>query len=160
MVISRCISSGFHLLVILVYSPLWSEVFAEGLVDLEIISVHSSWRTLVGCCLCPMDSVIISISNTVRRCQCPLWTKCRQVGGNEQQPSVLQWKWEPSCSCCEVRGKIACLICSQINHLTPELNPSAQRCSTRFLLGIFLLEPCISLIYAWITNKCYNYSFY
>jgi hypothetical protein len=35
-----------------------------------------------------------------------------------------------------------------INSLTPELNPSAQRCLTRFLLGILLLEPCISLIYA------------
>jgi NhaP-type Na+/H+ and K+/H+ antiporter len=28
-----------------------------------------------------------------------------------------------------------------INPLLPELNPSAQRCSTRFLLGILLLEP-------------------
>jgi hypothetical protein len=28
-----------------------------------------------------------------------------------------------------------------INPLTPELNPSAQRCLTRFLLGILLLEP-------------------
>jgi hypothetical protein len=28
-----------------------------------------------------------------------------------------------------------------------------------FLLGILLLEPCISLIYAWKTNKCNNYSF-
>jgi hypothetical protein len=36
----------------------------------------------------------------------------------------------------------------QVNPLTPELNPSAQCCVTRFLLGIFLLEPCISLIYA------------
>jgi hypothetical protein len=35
-----------------------------------------------------------------------------------------------------------------INPLTPELNLSAQRCLTRFLLGILLLEPCISLIYA------------
>jgi hypothetical protein len=34
-----------------------------------------------------------------------------------------------------------------INPLTSELNPSAQRCLTRFLLGIFILEPCISLIY-------------
>jgi hypothetical protein len=32
--------------------------------------------------------------------------------------------------------------------LAPELNPSAQRCLTRFLLGILLLEPCISLLYA------------
>src|SRR5215468_3574692 len=28
-----------------------------------------------------------------------------------------------------------------------------------FLLGILLLEPCISLIYAWRTNKYTNYSF-
>jgi hypothetical protein len=35
-----------------------------------------------------------------------------------------------------------------INPLTPELNPYAQRCLTRFLLGILLLEACISLIYA------------
>jgi hypothetical protein len=30
------------------------------------------------------------------------------------------------------------------NPLTPELNPSA----TRYLLGILILEPCISFIYA------------
>jgi hypothetical protein len=35
-----------------------------------------------------------------------------------------------------------------INPLTPELKSSAQRCVTNFLLGIFLPEPCISLIYA------------
>src|SRR5215469_14808801 len=29
----------------------------------------------------------------------------------------------------------------------------------RFLLGILLLEPFISLIYAWKTNKYTNYSF-
>jgi hypothetical protein len=28
-----------------------------------------------------------------------------------------------------------------------------------FLLGILVLEPCISLIYAWTTNKYTNYSF-
>jgi hypothetical protein len=28
-----------------------------------------------------------------------------------------------------------------LNPLTPELNPSAQRCLTRFLMGILLLEP-------------------
>jgi hypothetical protein len=37
--------------------------------------------------------------------------------------------------------------------LTPELNPSAQRCLTRFLLGVLLLETGISLIYALKTNK-------
>jgi hypothetical protein len=46
-----------------------------------------------------------------------------------------------------------------VNPLTPELNPSAQRCLTWFLLGILLLEPCISLIHAWKTNKYTNYSF-
>jgi hypothetical protein len=35
-----------------------------------------------------------------------------------------------------------------LNPLAPELNPLAQRCLTRLLLGILLLEPCISLIYA------------
>jgi hypothetical protein len=33
-----------------------------------------------------------------------------------------------------------------INPLTPELNTSAQRCLTIFLVGILFLEPCISLI--------------
>jgi hypothetical protein len=36
-----------------------------------------------------------------------------------------------------------------VNPLTPELNPSAQRCLTRFFIPrILLLEPSISLIYA------------
>jgi hypothetical protein len=53
---------------------------------------------------------------------------------------------------------LTCL--TNINPLTPELNPSMQHCRTRiFLLGILLLEPCISLIYAWKTNKYTNYSF-
>jgi hypothetical protein len=46
-----------------------------------------------------------------------------------------------------------------INPLGLELNPSTQCCLTRFLLGILLLEPCFSLIYAWKTNKYTNYSF-
>jgi hypothetical protein len=45
-----------------------------------------------------------------------------------------------------------------INPLTLELNPSAQRCLTRFLLGILIFELCISLIYACKTNKYTNYS--
>jgi hypothetical protein len=32
-------------------------------------------------------------------------------------------------------------------------------CGQDFLLGILLLEPRISLIYAWKTNKYTNYSF-
>jgi hypothetical protein len=60
-----------------------------------------------------------------------------------------------------------CFICQtswlssviKINPLTPKLNPSSQRWLTRFLLGILLLEPCISLIYVWKTNKYTNYSF-
>jgi hypothetical protein len=44
---------------------------------------------------------------------------------------------------------IMCQIVSlSLNPLTPELYPSAQRCLTRFLLGILLLERRISLIYA------------
>jgi hypothetical protein len=46
-----------------------------------------------------------------------------------------------------------------INPLTPELNPFAQRCLTRFLLRILLLEPWISLMYAWKANKYNIYSF-
>jgi hypothetical protein len=46
-----------------------------------------------------------------------------------------------------------------VNPLKPELNTSAHRCLTRFLLRIFLLEPCISLTYAWKTNKCNKYPF-
>jgi hypothetical protein len=34
------------------------------------------------------------------------------------------------------------------NPLTTELNLSSQRCLTRFLTGILLLEPCLSLIHA------------
>jgi hypothetical protein len=48
---------------------------------------------------------------------------------------------------------------SWINPLKPELNPSAQRCLKKFFLGILIIEPCISLIYAWKTNKYTNYSF-
>jgi hypothetical protein len=44
-----------------------------------------------------------------------------------------------------------------INPLTTELNPSTAW--RDFLLGILLLEPCISLIHAWKTNKFNNYSF-
>jgi hypothetical protein len=47
---------------------------------------------------------------------------------------------------------------TRVNHLTPELNPSAQRCLARLYWGL-LLEPRISLIYAWKTNKYNNYSF-
>jgi hypothetical protein len=58
--------------------------------------------------------------------------------------------WDP---CCNLQIK------SQFNPLTPELNPSAQHWLTKFLMGIFLLEACISLIYAWKINKYTNYSF-
>jgi hypothetical protein len=46
-----------------------------------------------------------------------------------------------------------------INPLIPELNPSAQRCLTRFFIGILLLELCVSLMYAWKTYKWNNYTF-
>jgi hypothetical protein len=44
-----------------------------------------------------------------------------------------------------------------LNPLAPELNPSAQRCLTRFFTGDFASLTCISLMYAWKTNKCNNY---
>jgi hypothetical protein len=44
------------------------------------------------------------------------------------------------------------------NVLTLEFNPSAQRC-LRFFTGILLLEPCVSVMYAWKTKKCNNYAF-
>jgi hypothetical protein len=46
-----------------------------------------------------------------------------------------------------------------IKPLTAELNPSAQSCLTRVLLGILLLEPFFSLTYVWKTNKYTNDSF-
>jgi hypothetical protein len=61
---------------------------------------------------------------------------------------------------CVEAGKICLRTGVECNPLTPKLNPSAQRCQTRFfLLEILILEPCISLKYAWKTNKCKNYSF-
>jgi hypothetical protein len=45
-----------------------------------------------------------------------------------------------------------------VNPWTLESNPSTARCVTRYLPGILLLEPSISLIYAWKTNKYTNYS--
>jgi hypothetical protein len=51
------------------------------------------------------------------------------------------------------------MLTNKISPLKPELNSSTQRCLTRFLLGVFLLEPCISLIYARKTNKRNNYLF-
>jgi hypothetical protein len=50
-----------------------------------------------------------------------------------------------------------CVKPGKINLLTPELNSSAQRCLKRYFTGILLLEPCISITYAWKTNKYANY---
>jgi hypothetical protein len=61
-----------------------------------------------------------------------------------------------SIPCDSMRKSGSRVLC--INPLNPELNPSAQRCLTRFLMGILLLEPCISLKHAWKTNKYTNYS--
>ena len=84
-------------LVFLVCSPLWTEVFEEVLVDLEFISVHSSWCTVGGCFQCPAVSVIFPLSHKVRRSQRRVETKNRQVAGNVQELRVFQGKWEPSC---------------------------------------------------------------
>jgi hypothetical protein len=45
------------------------------------------------------------------------------------------------------------IVVLSVNPLTPELNPSAQRWLKRFLIGILLLQPWISLIYAWKTTN-------
>jgi hypothetical protein len=82
--------------------------------------------------------------------QCPSSAFCKQ--------RLLLQRADALHSCCQ-RWTIAQVLGSRINPSTPELNPSAQRCLTRFLLGILLLEPCISFICAWKTNKCNNYSF-
>jgi hypothetical protein len=42
-----------------------------------------------------------------------------------------------------VTGQLPAPSSMYINPLTPELNPSAQRCLRRFLMGILILEPCI-----------------
>jgi hypothetical protein len=48
---------------------------------------------------------------------------------------------------------------SPVNPLKPELNPPRNATWREIWLGILLLEPWISLIYAWKTSKCNNYSF-
>jgi hypothetical protein len=72
------------------------------------------------------------------------------------QPQVINCQLK---RCFELQEHTERLPSSPLNPLTPELNPSAQRCLTRFYTGDFVLEPCISLIYAWKTNKYTNYSF-
>jgi CDP-diglyceride synthetase len=69
--------------------------------------------------------------------------------GDGGSAKILEWL--------RVFVKISAVLAhTLLNPLTPELNPSAQRCPTRFFLGILLLEPYISLIYAWKTNKSTN----
>jgi hypothetical protein len=51
------------------------------------------------------------------------------------------------------------LLCTGINPLTPELNPSAQRCLTRFFARHFASWTVHFVIICVKTNKCHNYSF-
>jgi hypothetical protein len=74
----------------------------------------------------------------------------RSTVWQEKKSHSMEQTLKASCTsspCCSRRFHYPThrVIC--INSLTPELNLSAQRCLTRFLLGILLLEPCISLIY-------------
>jgi hypothetical protein len=50
---------------------------------------------------------------------------------------------------------------SQINPLTPKLNPSAQRCLTKLVTENFASWTVhfVNTVYAWKTNKYTNYSF-
>jgi hypothetical protein len=51
------------------------------------------------------------------------------------------------------------LTYSAVNPLTPELHLTRKAACRDSLLGILLLKPCNSLIYAWKINKWTNYSF-
>jgi hypothetical protein len=83
----------------------------------------------------------------------------------EYLSELFSWSWKRPYD--RQPSSVVKCVCSRIqqaslwtfNSLTPELNPYAQRCLARFLLGILLLEPCISLKYAWKTNKSNNYLF-
>jgi hypothetical protein len=57
--------------------------------------------------------------------------------GQQDGPQNEHFRWKES----------DFLSSTNVKPLTPDLNPSAQRCLTRFLLGILLLGPRISLIY-------------
>jgi hypothetical protein len=71
-----------------------------------------------------------------------LSSKARNVAGNKTGLDKVDAIAEGYCR------KVFYYLHDLLKLLTPELNPSAQRCLTRFfLLGILLLKPCISLIY-------------
>jgi hypothetical protein len=66
-------------------------------------------------------------------------------------PNTTFSRFLKSCSCLTITDAVSHPRLSEperkekcvVNPVTPELNPSTQRCLTRFLLGILLLEPCI-----------------
>jgi hypothetical protein len=116
---------------------------------------------------CFTDRVPISLTDSLAVVDCSPTSLSERSGFQllslselTQAITVLPCVWE-ACSPHIFRNtnRSYCVLWLCINSLTSELNPSAQRCLTRFLLGILLLEPCISLIYAWKSNKCNNYSF-
>jgi hypothetical protein len=80
--------------------------------------------------------------------------------GRGARPLLDFMSWVTSrvywCLCSENRVAIIHTSCSDITPLTPELNPSAQRCLTRVFTGILFLQPCSSLIYAWKTDNLHQ----
>jgi hypothetical protein len=61
------------------------------------------------------------------------------VTQKERDSRTLQWKFTRPYGNCAFLFIYPNMV--PFNPLTPELNPSAERCLTRILLGILLLEP-------------------
>jgi hypothetical protein len=99
----------------------------------------------------------VRISSTVLRQQPLAVILTTKLNTAVWEPWNVRYRWK----CCTYTATIL----KKINPLTPEpfnagiKSLRATLLDEIFLLGILLLEPWISLIYAWKTNKCNNYSF-
>jgi hypothetical protein len=110
---SRCISSDFHLLLTLAYSPAWTKVFEEGWVDLEFTSLQSM-----------RSRRLLSVSSSCIHRFVQSQSQAESVTCRNKEPvSGRKWrgtlrfpeKWELSCFRCEVRGEITCLMYNLYN---------------------------------------------
>jgi hypothetical protein len=86
---------------------------------------------------------------------------CRAAGpvskmASQQEKAFCVFRFEGSRSVITVQGEFRARFRTAGS---AKLNLSAQRWWRDFLLGILLLEPWISLMYAWKANKYTNYSF-
>jgi hypothetical protein len=116
------------------------------LISCSLLSLHHSifWLSPISLCYCQ-----VCVAQPFGYC-----TYCQQYC-----VARLLWVSTNDCFSSLTTLHVHCQRQFWINPLTPELNPSAERCLTRFFSGDLLLEPCISLIYAWKTNKYTNFSF-